>query len=122
MQRGREAGRSRPPDPADTDGARHSARSDEIHLRSYDRERSYDLDVVVVDQDGNRVLERQYHLWPGRVTGESDILPAGDYEVRVVSDDGSRETLRCRLDSAPAHTAVVEVGNGVLSLTGGLCA
>lgn len=90
-----------------------------LHLRSYDHRRGYDLTVEARRLDGERTFERRYYLPPGEAVDEDD-LPAGVYELTVTLDNDDSEQLRCRLDAAPGHTAVIEVGNGTLSLTQGL--
>lgn len=94
--------------------------SEQIHIRSYDHHWAYDLDVVVVTEDGDLVFHDHYYLQPGHTESVAEGIPAGDYEVRVTLDNSYRETVQCRLDTSPEHTALIEVGNGVLSLTEGL--
>ncbi|MFB6174301.1 MAG: hypothetical protein ABEI39_06635 [Halobacteriales archaeon] len=91
-----------------------------IHLRSYDHQWAYDLDVEVVTEDGESAFRERYYLLPGRAESESLALPDGEYEVRVTLDNAREERLNCRIDSTPEGTAVVEVGNGALGLTEGL--
>lgn len=47
------------------------------------------------------------------------MLRDGVYEIQATLDNGHREVLHYRVDASPAHTAVIEVGNGVISLTEG---
>jgi hypothetical protein len=104
----------------DTLDSRPAARSEDLHVRSYAHEWSYDLHVAVVDADGHVAFEADYYLQPGDVESEMDELPPGEYEVRATLDNETRTTGRCRIGTAPDRTAVIEVGNGVLSLTEGL--
>ncbi len=97
-----------------------TARSEDLHVRSYAHEWAYDVTVEVFTPDGDVAFEADYYLQPGDVESEVDALPAGEYEVRATLDDDDRRTLRCRIGSSPDRTVVVEVGNGVLSLTEGL--
>lgn len=94
-------------------------RSADVVIRNYDHQRGYDLDLRAV-AGGETVFERRYSLPPGEVERESYVLPSGTYEVGVTLEHGRRRRLTCRIDSAPTHTALVEVGNGGLSLTEGL--
>lgn len=96
------------------------ASSEAIHIRSYDHQWSYDLDVEVMTTDGEMVFRERYYLLPGHTESERSIVPPGDYELRVTLDNTHQERTECRIDSSPAHTAVVEVGNGAISLTEGL--
>lgn len=94
--------------------------SEDVHVRSYAHRETYDLRIDVLDPDGDVALSESYALEPGAVKSEINALPAGAYEVRAILDGDRRETRYCRVDDSPAGTIVIEVGNGVLSLTEGL--
>lgn len=94
--------------------------SEQIHLRNHDYQLGYDLNLEIVDAAGEVVFENRYYLQPGQIESELDALPPGEYEIWATLDNRQAETLQCRIDAAPAHTLVVEMGNGVLSLTQGL--
>lgn len=91
----------------------------DIHLRNYDHEWGYDLDVEVVADDDEPVFAKRYYLQPGRVECEIETLPAGRVEVRATLDNRQRVTRRCRVGPGLDQTVVIEVGNGALSLTQG---
>lgn len=97
-----------------------TARSEDLHVRSYAHEWAYDLQVTVVAPDGEVAFEADYYLQPGDVESEIDELPPGEYEVRATLDNETHTTGRCRIGTAPDRTAVIEVGNGLVSLTEGL--
>jgi hypothetical protein len=106
---------------AGADGRRQrDLTTEQFHLRSHDHRWSYDVDVTVRRVDGTRVFERRYYLQPGEVISERDVLPSGEYRLSVTLDNDRSGERRCRVGSSPAHTAVIEVGNGVLSVTEGL--
>jgi hypothetical protein len=94
--------------------------TEDIHVRSHDHRWAYDLDIDVQRADGKSVFEKRYYVTPGETVGEVDILPPGEYDITVTVDNDHTAERRCRIDASAAHTAVVEVGNGVLSLTEGL--
>lgn len=94
--------------------------TEEIFIRNYDHQWGYDLDLVVATPDGEPVFRKQYYLQPGHTVSERDVLRSADYQLHVTLDNSHEESRQCRIDSSPAHTAVIEVGNGVLSLTEGL--
>jgi hypothetical protein len=115
--------RARPPranDPAAPRGSDASAHSEDLHLRSYAHQIGYDLEIELVDSDGSVAFRDRYYLQPGATEGEIDAVPAGEYEVRAVLDGDREAVRRCRIGSDPEETVVVEIGNGVLSLTEGL--
>lgn len=97
-----------------------SVTSEAIHIRNYDHQWGYDLDVAVTTPDGDPVFRERYYLQPGGSISEDDVVPSGEYELHVTLDNSHHERLQCRISSAPGHTAVVEVGNGALGLTEGL--
>ena len=100
--------------------SRPTARSEDLHLRSYAHEWAYDVAVEVVAPDGDVAFAADYHLQPGDTESEVDTLPPGEYEIRATLDNDTRETAACRIGTDPDRTAVIEVGNGVLSVTEGL--
>jgi hypothetical protein len=66
------------------------------------------------------VLDERYYLQPGEARSEHGLLPSVEHELHATLDGCRDATLRCRIDSSSEHTAVVEAGNGALSLTEGL--
>lgn len=96
-----------------------AAGREHIHVRNHDHQWGYDLSIEVVDPAGDVRFEKRYYLLPGQVETELDVLPAGEYELRATLDNLHRDVLRCRIDDDPANTAVIEFGNGALSLTHG---
>jgi hypothetical protein len=94
-------------------------RSEEIHVRNFDVRRSYDLTIEVRDDQG-LVFANRYHLTPGKTISELDRLAPGEYEVRVQLDGRRRQTTVCEIGESPEQTALVEVGNGTVSVTEGL--
>lgn len=94
-------------------------RSEEIHIRNFDTSRSYDLTVEVRDSEGLAFASR-YYLTPGKTVSELGQLPPDEYEVRVELDGRRQQTVRCEIDETPEGTALIEVGNGTVSVTEGL--
>jgi hypothetical protein len=117
--------RVRLPSSSRTDGSEPdfpdpTPQSESVHVRSYAHERAHDLAIEVAAPDGEVVFRKRYHLPPGRIESEVGAIPEGEYEIRAVLDDERCVSRRCRIDDSPDGTAVVEIGNGVLSLTEGL--
>ena len=78
-------------------------------------------------------FETTYELPPGAVTTEMEVVPPGRYDVRVVGTAGPAgggsgdtstkqiaEAARCNVGEEPPQTIVVEVGNGIVSVTEGV--
>jgi len=94
-------------------------RSEEIHIRNFDVTRAYDLTIEVRDSQG-LVFANRYYLEPGATVSELGRLPPGVYDVRVELDGRRSVTCRCEIDDTPDRTALIEVGNGTVSVTEGL--
>jgi len=94
-------------------------RSEEIHVRNFDVTRAYDLTVEVRDSRGLAFATR-YYLTPGKTVSELGRLPPGEYEVHVELDGRREQTAVCEIDGTPVGTALIEVGNGTVSVTEGL--
>lgn len=94
--------------------------SEDIHIRNYDHQWRYDLSIEIRTPDGKVAFQNRYYLHPGQFESELDVLPAGTYEIRATLDNLKEETISCRIDSDLEHTAVIEVGNGALSMTEGI--
>lgn len=94
-------------------------RSEEIHVRNFDVNRAYDLTIEVRDAHG-LVFANRYSLTPGKTVSELGRLPPGSYDVRVELDGRRQRTTRCEIDGTPEGTALIEVGNGTVSVTEGL--
>jgi hypothetical protein len=94
--------------------------TEDILIRNYDHQRGYDLHLVVVSHAGETVFQKRYYLQPGAIVSECDLLLSADYEITVTLDNTQEASGHYRIDSSPDHTAVIEIGNGALSLTEGL--
>jgi hypothetical protein len=123
-------------------------RSEQLCLRNYDEHRSYRIRISVSRPDApsrdgatapNGVTdaddcqyEAMYELAPGEVTTEMEVVPPGRYDVTVAGTADPASDRRdagptpveaaaaCNVGAEPPQTVVVEVGNGVVSVTEGL--
>ncbi|MFC7134282.1 MULTISPECIES: hypothetical protein [Salinibaculum] len=117
-------GRPTRPDPGETAAdsladPTEAAPTEDIHIRNYDVQHSYRVRVTVTD-GRETVFARRYTLDPGQSTSERDIVDAGTYDVTVALDSHRSARTRCRLADSPDDTALVEVGNGIVSVSQGL--
>lgn len=87
--------------------------------------------IRFVNADDEAVFDRTYTLGSGEVVSTSTRLRRGVYRVAATVDYGSADpsdaskttkqaAAECLIGSAPAETAVVETGNGVISVTEGV--
>lgn len=96
------------------------ATTEDIHVRNYDVKWGYDVVVEITDGDGECVFEERYYLLPGQAKSEFGIVDPGDYDITVELDNHRTEATRCSIGTAPEHTALIEVGNGTVTLNEGL--
>ncbi len=94
-------------------------RCEEIHIRNFDTSRSYNLTVEVRNSKG-LVFASRYYLTPGKTVSELGQLPPDEYTVSVELDGRRQQTVRCDIDETPGQTALIEIGNGTVSVTEGL--
>lgn len=114
--RTRSRSRSRP------ESATLSVTDETILVRNYDAT-SATVRVSFLNADDNVVFRRTYTLAPGEVVSTPTRLHRGVYRVVACYDesaDDTSDTADCLIGSAPSETAVVEAGNGIVSVTEGL--
>lgn len=93
--------------------------SEDFFIRNFDTRWGYDLTVRVRDDD-EPVFVSQYFLTPGKTAQEMNRIPPGEYEF-IVELDGERRTQEtCRVGPRLDQTALIEIGNGTVSITQGL--
>jgi hypothetical protein len=93
--------------------------SEAVHVRNYDGHETHHVRLRAVDGAGH-AIERSYRLAPGTTESERDALPLGEYDVEVEVDGLRRWAGHCRVDLRPEHTVLVEIGNGLVSITEGV--
>lgn len=106
------------PGPDDGTALQHARRGEAVHVRNLDPERSYRLSLAVRDDDGVP-LDETYVLAPGATRSDPGPLAPGVYDVVAELAAGDRDTARCAVGERPAHTVLVELGNGAVSVTEG---
>lgn len=88
-------------------------------VRNYDHRDGHSVHVTLEAlDDGTRLTQRSY-LAPGQSTRVSDALESGRYRLRIRVDGVERRRVNVELDETPAGTVIVELGNGVVSVTRG---
>lgn len=105
-----------------TESAAFSVTDETIVVRNYDAT-STTVRVTFLDADDDVAFRRTYTLAPGEVVSTPTRLHRGVYRVIACYDDQTADTsdaADCLIGSAPSETAVVEAGNGIVSVTEGL--
>lgn len=90
-----------------------------VRLRNYDHWQGHSVRVAVSPPGGEPVIEERHFLAAGRSARVAESLAPGEFEVAVRVDGVDRARTTVELDATAAGTAVVELGNGVVSLTEG---
>jgi len=99
-----------------------------VVLRNYDGTVAHSLTIRLRDPEGAVALERPYDLGPGETVSVQTRLQRGVYTVEAVSHSdsgaavttGERDSERVLVGSGPDETALVELGNGLVSVTEGV--
>lgn len=90
-----------------------------VILYNYDHWDGHSLAVTVAKDAGKPILDERRYLPPGRSTSLSATIDPGEYQLHISVDGVERSRTVYHLDDTPAGTAVVELGNGVISVTRG---
>lgn len=91
-----------------------------LTLRNYDSERSHVVQVKFLDANEDVAFERYYTLAPLGVVSVSERLERAVYRVDAEVDAAESASAECLVGSGPGETALVEIGNGLVSVTEGV--
>ncbi|MDZ7702500.1 MAG: hypothetical protein U5J98_10830 [Halobacteriales archaeon] len=92
---------------------------DAVRVRNYDHAGGHSVRVTVEGPEGEGHIGERCYLAPGQSRVVEGALAPGEYRVTVRVDGVDRDGARCRLEHGPERTALVELGNGVVSVTEG---
>jgi|APHM01.1.fsa_nt_gi hypothetical protein len=88
-------------------------------LRNYHND-THVLTVRFRDADDETVFHRRYPLTGGVAVSVAARLERGVYRITARLDDGPTATSDCLVGSGPDETALVEIGNGIMSVAEGV--
>jgi len=91
-----------------------------LTIRNYDSHLSHGVTVRFFDANDDIAFERSYELSPLDVVSVSQRLERAVYRVDAVVDGDTHVDAECLIGSGPNETALVEIGNGLLSVTDGV--
>jgi hypothetical protein len=111
------------PEPLSPRGKRRDradTRCHEVVLRNHDPDRAYrvTLELTAAETASRTVVS--YRLRPGEVRCPTDVAPRGQTRTVALLDGGATDAVDGVLGDQLDQTAVIEVGNGVVSATHGL--
>ncbi|MFB6360380.1 MAG: hypothetical protein ABEH59_03565 [Halobacteriales archaeon] len=90
-----------------------------VTVRNYDHVAAHSVHVTVSDAAGRTVVTERCYLSPGQKRGLTGNITSGEHRIAVRVDGVRRDRLDQELDAARAPAAVIELGNGVVSVTPG---
>mgnify|MGYP006896939524 CR=1 FL=1 len=91
--------------------------SESAFVRNYDSAEARTVTVTVIDSDDETVVERSVTVSPSAASSLRFPLERGVYRVEVRLADGTDDSAMCPIGSDPEECAVVECGNGIVSVT-----
>jgi hypothetical protein len=91
-----------------------------LTIRNYDNHISHEVMVRFYDAADNVAFKGSYTLSSLDVVSVSQRLDRAVYRVDVEVDGETTVEAECLIGSGPNETALVEVGNGLLSVTEGV--
>lgn len=109
-----------PTDP-EPEGSREPppAATNVLTVRNYDHVDAHSVHVTVSDAAGRTVLTERCYLAPGQTRGLTGPVTPGEHRIEVRVDGVRRTRHEEELDAARAPAAVIELGDGVVSVTPG---
>jgi len=93
--------------------------SESVSVRNYDATEAHTLTVTVTDSHDETVVDRSVTVEPSRTLSLQLPLERAVYRVEVTLDHEVRDSVECLIGSNPEECAVVECGNGLISVTAG---
>lgn len=93
--------------------------TDVVTVRNYDHVDAHSVYVTVSEAAGGTVLTERCYLAPGQTRGVRGNISTGEHQIAVRVDGVRRHKLEQELDPTRAPAAVIELGNGVVSVTPG---
>lgn len=91
-----------------------------IVLRNYDHKHAHELSVAMYNSSGAIVYDETLAIKPLDTVTVRPVITPDTYRVTVKSDGERAASERCLIGSPGGEAALIEVGNGVISLTDGL--
>jgi len=89
-------------------------------VRNHDGSEAYELRVRFVDADGAVAFRRTFTVAPLETVTVETRLERAVYRVDVTVDGGRTVSAECLVGSGVNETALVETGNGIVSVVEGV--
>lgn len=89
-------------------------------LRNYDADETHSISITFVDPDDNIAFDRSITVDPLATVSIETRLERAVYRVTVRTEEESTASADCLVGSGPDECAVVETGNGTVTVSDGL--
>ncbi len=89
-------------------------------VRNYDGSEAHEVTVTFLDPDGDQAFARTIAVAPLETVAVETRLERAVYRVRARVDSDETGSAECLVGSGPDETALVETGNGTVSVAEGL--
>lgn len=88
-------------------------------VRNYDGSETHEVCVRFVDADGDVAFRRSFRVVPMETVVVETRIERAVYRVEARLDDGEADSAECLIGSGVDETALVETGNGTVSVVEG---
>lgn len=105
--------------PTASAGAR-AITDESLVVRNHDSSETHDLQVTLVDHRGELAFDRTLSVAPLETVSIETRLDRAVYRVEARLEAGAAASSECLIGSDPDECALVEVGNGIVSVVEGL--
>jgi hypothetical protein len=93
--------------------------TESISIRNYDTAVVHEPTITVIDASGTIVFDRPVPVDPLKTVSIQTQLNRGVHDVTVTAEYASSTSAECLLGDAPSECAVIEFGNGTVTVTDG---
>lgn len=87
-----------------------------LFVRNYDGDEAHEIQVSFVTHHGDPAFERTLSVAPAETVSVRTRLERAVYRVEVSLESGASDSAECLIGSDPGECAMVETGNGTISV------
>jgi hypothetical protein len=116
----RSAYETEPTAPATETTASHVVTDERLVLRNYDSDDGHQVAVRFIDGGGDLAFDRAVPVAPGETVSVETGLDRAVYRVEARLENGATASAECLVGRDPGECALVETGNGRVSVADGL--
>jgi hypothetical protein len=98
---------------------RRTPSSESVSVRNYDAARVNTLSVRLVDSRDEVVVDRSVRVEPSETVSMRLPIDHATYRVEATLEEQASDSAECPIGDTPEERAVIECGNGVVTVTAG---